>query len=74
VSTIVTSRCYPCHGPGGIEQSAHDFTSWTSIHPQRGEMLVQLSGCHMPPEGAPAPTANERAALLAWLVCDAPNN
>jgi hypothetical protein len=74
VAQIFTSRCYPCHGPGGIEQFAHDFTSYANIHSQRLEILTQVAGCTMPPPGNPPPTTAERAALLAWLVCSAPNN
>jgi hypothetical protein len=37
-------------------------------------MLGRVSRCIMPPICAAQPTSDERAKLLMWLVCGAPNN
>src|SRR5262249_53725658 len=74
IAGIIEGKCYPCHGPGGTAQLGHDYTTYQNIYDQRREILLQVFGCRMPPAGNLPPTAEERAALLAWLVCGAPNN
>jgi hypothetical protein len=74
IAPILNARCAPCHYPGGIEDAAHDYSTYAHVHAQRGPMLDQIYACSMPPSGSPAPTPDERAKLLAWFVCGAPNN
>jgi hypothetical protein len=50
------------------------FTSYQAVFNSRGLILDQVYHCVMPPAGNPAPDAQERALLLRWLVCGAPNN
>jgi uncharacterized membrane protein len=69
----VGARCRACHAPGGQEASI-PFTTYEQIFARRSAILNQVYACKMPPEGAPAPSADERAQLLAWLVCGAPDN
>ncbi len=73
VNTLIQSRCVGCHAPGGLA-SNRPFTSYDVIKNQAGPMLNQLFNCRMPPADAPQPTDAERATLLAWLACGAPNN
>jgi hypothetical protein len=37
-------------------------------------VLTEVYACQMPPVDADPLSATERQALLAWLVCGAPNN
>ena len=69
----IQSRCTGCHSPTGIEAN-RAYTSYQQIFSQRAAILHQLYACRMPPATAPQPTAEERQALLAWLVCGAPND
>lgn len=74
VAPALQRACLPCHGPGGAEFPTHDVTTYDTVFAQRRAMLNQIHACQMPPPGAPALTAAERTALLAWFVCEAPNN
>ena len=74
VAPIFARRCAPCHFPGGIEVATHDFSKYDVIHDQKGAILGQIHACLMPPPDAGAPTPDERAALLGWIVCGAPQN
>jgi hypothetical protein len=74
VKGIIDDKCNGCHANGGVGQSTEDFSTYDRIHSRRGPMLNQVYGCKMPPPDAGQLTADERAKLLGWLVCDAPNN
>jgi hypothetical protein len=74
IAPILSRRCAPCHFPGGVEAQKHDFSTYPNVHAQAGAILGQIHACLMPPPDAGQPTADERAALLAWLVCGSPNN
>ena len=67
-------RCWACHTDGGIEALKHDLGTYPSVFRQRGSILTQVYGCLMPLADASALSPDERAALLAWLVCGAPDN
>jgi len=73
VAPIIDERCNLCHFPGN-SQSEDVFTDYGDIFPQRQTVLSRIYSCVMPPEDAPALTAAERATLLEWLVCGAPDN
>jgi len=73
VAPLISAHCLKCHAPGGQEASK-DFTNYPNVFSQRSAILNQFYSCRMPPEGEPRPTAQERALLLGWLVCGAPNN
>lgn len=73
VEPIVGERCQVCHQPGGLS-AGFPMTTYQQVYSLRSPMLNQLYACRMPPAGATPPTAAERAALLAWLVCGAPDN
>ena len=74
VAAIIQDRCNGCHANGGPGQSTEDFSTYDQIHSRRGPMLTQVYSCLMPPPDAGQPTPAERAALLGWLVCEAPDN
>lgn len=73
IAPLVELRCAPCHS-GASPIGTYDFTTYDGLASRRSLVLNQVYGCRMPPADAAAPTADERAALLAWLVCRAPNN
>jgi hypothetical protein len=75
VRGIVAAVCGNCHADGGVEQSAFDFSTYQKVAGNQEAMLLQLSSCAMPPAdaGVLLPSA-DRQTLLAWLVCNAPNN
>ena len=73
VSGIVARHCQPCHRPGG-EEAKRPLTTYSQVSKAGIDVLFQVSRCKMPPAGEPRLSADETAALFAWLVCDAPNN
>ncbi len=84
VVPIIQGYCYPCHGPGGIEQAAFDYTTYQGVYASRSAILDQVYSCVMPPTagesipgvdgGSPSLTLDARVKLLGWLVCEAPDN
>jgi hypothetical protein len=75
IEGIVASVCGQCHADGGVEQSAFDFSTYEYVFIDRGPIFSQVASCAMPPsDGGVMFPSDERAALLAWLVCNAPNN
>lgn len=75
VLPVFERRCWMCHSDGGIEDQLHDFSTYDHIFAQKGPILTQVYGCLMPlADGGTPLTADERKAMLGWLVCGAPNN
>lgn len=74
VAPLMMRRCYPCHFPGGIEDSVHDFSTYQNVFDQRSRILNQIHACLMPPSYAPQLDSMERFVLQSWLVCGAQNN
>jgi hypothetical protein len=74
VSQIFMTGCAPCHLPGGVEDSAEDFSTYAGVLRVAGTVEGQISSCAMPPDDAGALSAADRTALLAWFACSAPNN
>ena len=66
-------KCAVCHGPGGVE-SNRDLSTYDHVHTLRSSVLDQVHACAMPPADGEALTAAERATLLGWLVCGAPES
>ena len=73
IDPLIGARCRTCHSAGGQESSL-PFMTYQEIFSRRSSVLNQVYGCRMPPAGSAAPTSAERAVLLAWLVCGAPDN
>lgn len=73
VAPIIADRCAPCHAPGGVS-STRVFTTYADVYRYRTSMLTQVYGCRMPPATATPLTSDEKATLLAWLACGAPDN
>jgi hypothetical protein len=73
IDPIFVASCRTCHAPGG-QESGVELVSYQEIYGRRSSVLDQVYGCRMPPAGGPALSAADRSALLAWLVCGAPDN
>jgi len=73
VAFILEAHCNSCHGVDGVAQD-RPLTDYANVYRQRSAVLNQTFNCHMPPEPERALTMEQRAKLLAWLVCKAPNN
>jgi hypothetical protein len=74
IAPLIAARCLQCHGPGGVAYPSRDFTSYDKVYAQRRNMLGMIYACKMPPPGATPLAAQELQDLLAWFVCNAPNN
>jgi hypothetical protein len=72
VQPILESHCYSCHGPGGIEVSKVDLTSYQGV--AENDLPGEISECLMPPSGNEQPTLEERTTLLDWVACGMPDN
>jgi hypothetical protein len=73
VAKIISNDCASsCHTPGG-DAADRLLTNLMQIQMYAGPSLTQTAACQMPPSGTPMP-ADDRAALLAWLVCGAKDN
>jgi len=74
IAPLIYELCVPCHSPGGQEES-RPFLTYDEVFAQRTEILSQVYACMMPLRGSSQHLSpQERAQLLAWLVCGAPNN
>jgi hypothetical protein len=73
VAPIMEQRCGGCHYPGNT-QSGDVFADYGDVYSRRQTVLTRIYTCAMPPEGAPAPSVEERQTLLRWFVCGAPEN
>jgi hypothetical protein len=73
VAFVFELHCNTCHGEGGSAEG-RPLVTYDDVYRQRGSVLNQIYNCHMPPETERPLTAEQRADVLAWLVCKAPNN
>jgi len=79
VRAVIQTFCLGCHAPGG-QESVRPFTTYDEIFANGdlsvnvGPMQRQLLSCQMPPATSAQPTPDEKAALVGWLTCGAPNN
>jgi hypothetical protein len=63
-----------CHVPP-VAQNMTPFQSYADIYSAaQSDLVGNITNCAMPPQGNPQPPAAELAALLAWVVCGAPDN
>ena len=73
VAPILETSCVTCHSPTGVDPGK-PLDTYAHVFDRRGEVLTQVNACRMPPEGEMAPSDDERAIILTWLVCGAPDN
>lgn len=72
VAPIIDQRCNICHYTGNT-QSSVVLSDYAAVFERRRTVQSRIYACAMPPEPAPPLAPAERAALLEWLVCDAPD-
>lgn len=73
VAPILAERCGLCHTAGGME-SVRAFDTYEQVYAQRTRILTRVHACLMPPPDQMQPTAEERRAILTWVVCGAQPN
>ncbi len=73
VAPIVQNVCGVCHAPGKIAAN-RELVDYTGIYSLKDAVFNQVSVCNMPPSDQAPLGAADRATLLNWLVCGAPNN
>lgn len=73
IQGIISERCLACHYPGN-KNSEQVLATYDDVHASLTTVEKEVYRCDMPPAGEPQLTSDERQALLAWLVCGAPNN
>lgn len=71
VAPIIDERCNACHYPGNA-QTTSVWSEYDAVYAGRRTIQSRIYSCVMPPETAPQLTPAERAVLLEWLVCGAP--
>ncbi len=71
IAPLIESSCFPCHAPGGVE-AVTLLNDYPHVFFYRSSVLDQVYHCEMPQSGSL--TAEQRATLLAWLVCNSPDN
>jgi hypothetical protein len=75
VAPIIQQLCVPCHAPMGLEPK-QQYETYAEVKSFEMDILFKLRGCTdpMPPVGSPPLSDAQRATLVGWLYCDAPNN
>jgi uncharacterized membrane protein len=73
IASIICSRCLTCHFTGNTI-SGVSLADQASVHDHRSVVLTQVYHCAMPPAGVEGLASEDRAVLLQYLVCGAPNN
>ncbi len=72
VEPILRSHCVGCHSPSGT--AGYYETTYAQVAAQQSAVLDQVYDCLMPPADSLQLTLAQRETLLAWLVCNAPDN
>jgi hypothetical protein len=73
VAPIFAIHCTRCHVAGGTAAD-RPLTSYADVYAERSPVLNQVYGCEMPPSGYTPLDEDERAKVLGWLVCGAPDD
>jgi hypothetical protein len=71
VAAIIDERCNVCHYPSNPLTNVV-LSDYEAVYALRRTVQSRIYSCVMPPEEAPQLESAERAALLEWLVCGAP--
>jgi len=77
VSPLIQKHCAGCHSADGEEPNRPliNYDSITGSMDATARMVeTQLVACAMPPSNQPPLTAEERQAILGWIVCGAKND
>lgn len=71
VAALIETKCLACHSQGNTISSIELFDH-ASVYKNRRLALTQVYQCKMPQVGTLS--AEQRATLLKYFVCDAPEN
>ena len=75
IQPIIEKHCYGCHGPGGVEVSSINLTTYAEVARRRSDIGFQITHCRMPQPDAGPLTLDEMKTFAEWLgPCSAPNN
>ena len=72
-------KCTACHSSAlsgaarMMAPAATNFDSYDAAKAKAGLAAGRVNLGQMPPAGATQPTADEKAALIAWATCGTPN-
>ena len=73
IAPIFAAKCNTCHSEA-VDSGPWPLTEYSYISDWQTNVLADIQYCTMPPAGAPPLTSTEQDAILAWIVCNAPNN
>jgi hypothetical protein len=75
VLPIIQTKCATCHAPGGLRSST-PLTTWKQVDALLSTVVTYVVTCKMPDvtDGGVPLTPEERATMLDWFACMAPNN
>jgi uncharacterized membrane protein len=75
IQPIIEKHCYGCHGPGGVEVSSINLTTYAEVARRKSDINVQVTMCRMPQPDAGQLTLEEMTTFTEWLgPCSAPDN
>jgi hypothetical protein len=73
IAPIFAAKCNTCHSEE-VDAGPWPLTEYSYISDWQSNVLADIQYCTMPPLGAAPLTSAEQDAILAWIVCNAPNN
>ena len=73
IAPIFATKCNTCHSEE-VDSGPWPLTEYSYILDWQSAVVADIQYCTMPPVGAPTLTSAEQNAILAWMVCNAPDN
>jgi hypothetical protein len=73
IAPILAAKCNTCHSEE-VDSGPWPLTEYSYVSDWQTNILADVQYCTMPPAGATPLTSTEQDAILAWIVCNAPDN